>query len=120
MKLDIWKVSTLVFGGALVFLISSGGVRETVACDMDEVAQPNRNVLLLKAASTSLDRADTQLRAIDADRGGHRAKALGHLALALDEIDKAVVAAQSPAPRPRPRPAMDHRKVTASAFDARR
>jgi hypothetical protein len=112
MKLDIWKVSTLVFGGALVLLVGSGGIRETSACDMDEVSQPSRSVVLLRAAFNTLDRADTQLKAVDTDRGGHRAKALGHLALALDEVQKAVVAAETPAPRPRPmRPVMGGAKA---------
>ena len=111
MKLDIWKVSTLVFGGALAFVVSTGGVRETVACDMEEVAQPSRASLILRAAFNTLDRAETQLRAVDADRGGHRAKALGHLALAQDEVEKAVAIADAPAPRPRQRPVMNHTKA---------
>lgn len=111
MKLDIWKVSTLIFGGALVLVVSSGGIRQTAACDMEDVAQPSRASLLLRAAFGSLDRAETQLRAVDGDRGGHRAKALGHLALAQDEVEKAVAIAETPAPKPRPRPVMDHRKA---------
>jgi hypothetical protein len=103
MKLDIWKVSTLVFGGALALVVGYGGVRETSACDMEE-APPSRSAVLLKAAASSLGRADAQLKAVDADRGGHRAKALGHLALALDEVEKGIIAAESPAPTPRPKP----------------
>lgn len=118
MKLDIWKVSTLVFGGALVLLVGSGGIRETAACDMEEVSQPSRATLLLKAAFNSLDRAETQLKAVDVDRGGHRAKALGHLSLALDEVEKAVAAAEKPKPRP-VRPVMDHRGAKV-VFDDRR
>jgi len=115
MKLDIWKVSTLVFGGALVLIVGSGGVRETAACDMDEVSAPpppNRSTLLLRAAESSLDRAGTQLKAVNTDRGGHRAKALGHLALAMDEVQQAVAISEAPPPRPRPmRPVMGGTKA---------
>ena len=104
MKLNIWKVSTLVFGGALAFVIGRGGVAETSACDMDEVSVPtNRNVQVLKAALGTLDRAGTQLQAANnVDRGGHRTKALAHLTLAMDEVEKSIIAASTPAPRPRP------------------
>lgn len=113
MKLNIWKVSTLVFGGALVLLVGTGSVRETAACDMEE-APVNRSVQFLRAALGSVDRAETQLKAVDADRGGHRAKALGHLSLAMDEIEKGIVAASvQPKPKPRPRPAKGE---TAMAF----
>ena len=104
MKLNIWKVSTLVFGGALAFVIGRGGVPETSACDFEEAAPPvNRNVQVLKAALGTIDRADTQLRAANnVDRGGHRTKALAHLTLAMDEVEKSIVAASTPAPRPKP------------------
>lgn len=103
MKLNIWKVSTLVFGGALAFVIGRGGVAETTACDMEEAAPVNRNVQILQAALGTVDRAETQLKAVSSvDRGGHRAKALGHLTLAMDAIEKATVAASTPAPRPKP------------------
>jgi hypothetical protein len=115
MKLDMWKVSTLVFGGALVLIVGSGGVRETAACDMEDVSAPpppSRSTLLLRAAEGSLDRAGTQLKAVNSDRGGHRAKALGHLALAMDEVQKAVAISEAPVPKPRPmRPVMGGTKA---------
>jgi hypothetical protein len=63
----------------------------------------NRNVQVLKAALGTIDRAETQLRAANnVDRGGHRTKALAHLTLAMDEVEKSIVAASTPAPRPKP------------------
>lgn len=115
MKLNIWKVSTFVFGGALVLLVGTGSVRTTAACDMED-APVNRSVQFLRAALTSVDRAESQLKAVDSDGGGHRAKALGHLTLAMDEIEKGIVAASmqsKPKPKPRPRPAKGE---TALAF----
>lgn len=105
MKLNIWKVSTLFFGGALAFVIGRGGIAETNACDVEEVAVPNRNVQVLRAALGSIDRAENQLRAAsNVDRGGHRTKALAHLTLAMDEVEKSILVASTPTPKPRPRP----------------
>ena len=104
MKLNIWKVSTLVLGSALALVVSTGSIRETEACDVEE-APVNRSVQLLKAALGTVDRAETTIKAVDtSDRGGHRAKALGHLALAMDELEKGIVVASTPVPRPRPKP----------------
>jgi hypothetical protein len=103
MKLNIWKVSTLVFGGALAFVIGRGGVAETSACDVEEVSVPNRNVQVLRAALGTINRAETQLQAAsNVDRGGHRTKALAHLTLAMDEVEKSILVANTPTPRPKP------------------
>jgi hypothetical protein len=101
MRLNIWKVSTLVLGSALVLVVGRGAVPETQACDMDEAPPVNRSVQLFRAASSTIDRAEAQLKAVDTDRGGHRAKALGHLSLAMDEVEKGIQAAAM-APRPKP------------------
>lgn len=103
MKLHIWKVSTLVFGGALAFVIGRGGVAETSACDVEEVSVPNRNVQMLRAALGTINRAENQIQAAsNVDRGGHRTKALAHLTLAMDEVEKSIIAASTPRPKPRP------------------
>jgi hypothetical protein len=108
MKLNIWKVSTLVLGSALALVVSTGSVRETAACDMEEAAPVNRSVQLLKVALGRIDSAESQIKAVNTigDRGGHRAKALAHLTLAMDEVEKGIAVANAPTPRPKPmRPA---------------
>jgi hypothetical protein len=103
MKLNIWKVSTLVLGSALALVVSSGSVRETQACDMEEAAPVNRSVQLLKVALGRIDSAESQIKAVNTgDRGGHRAKALAHLTLAMDEVEKGIVVASAPTPKPKP------------------
>lgn len=102
MKINIWKVSTLVLGSALALVVNTGAIRETAACDTEVDVPVSRSVQLLKAALGTVDRAETTIKAVDtSDRGGHRAKALGHLALAMDEIEKGIVVASTPVPKPR-------------------
>ena len=80
MRINVWKVSTVVLAGALVAVVSGNMVRDAVA---DE--QPH-----MKAALKLLQDGDTQLEKATADKGGHRVKAREHLKNAIEEVKKGI------------------------------
>lgn len=80
MRLNVWKVSTVVLAGALVAVVSGNFVSEATA---DE--QPH-----MKAALKLLQDGDSQLEKATADKGGHRVKAREHLKNAIDEVKKGI------------------------------
>jgi len=80
MRINVWKVSTIVLAGALTALVSGNLVREAVA---DE--QPH-----MKAALKLLQEADAQLEKATADKGGHRVKAREHVKNAIEETKKGI------------------------------
>src|SRR5689334_18008632 len=100
--MNIWKISTLVLAGALVCVVSSGGgVRETQACDIDDVSQQvDMSRQRLRAAFGLLDRTADQLA--DSTPSVHRARALEHVSLAMIEVKKDLALQNKPRPRPRP------------------
>jgi hypothetical protein len=82
MRVNVWKVSTVVLAGALAAVVSSnfaGGVA------VAEEKQPH-----MKAAQKLLKEADEQLEKATADKGGHRVKAREHVKNALDEVKKGI------------------------------
>lgn len=74
MKINIWKVSTVVLAGALALVIGTSRVPEASAEN-----QPH-----MKAALGHLNSAKASLQSATADKGGHRVKAL--------ELTKAAIA----------------------------
>lgn len=81
MRINVWKVSTVVLAGALVAAVSGNFVGEATA---DE-KQPH-----MKAALKLLESADGQLKDATADKGGHRVKAREHLKNAVEEVKKGI------------------------------
>jgi hypothetical protein len=75
MKVNPWKVSTVLLAGALALVIGSGAVREASA-----EKQPHMTAALgqLEAALASLQKAT-------ADKGGHRVKAMELTRSAISE-----------------------------------
>ena len=101
MSVNIWKASTLVLAGALVLVVSRGGVQPTQACDVDDAgfAQVDFNRQNLRAAFGLLDRTRDQLGEVQPSI--HRTRALEHVQVAMTEVKKAA-AIQQPRPKPRP------------------
>jgi hypothetical protein len=73
MKINPWKLSTLVLGSALALSFASGPV--------ESAPQP-----MMKKALSSLDTAKTQLQKATADKGGHRVKAIALIDQAIDQV----------------------------------
>jgi hypothetical protein len=65
MKVNPWKVSTIVLAGGLALALGTSFVREASA------DQPN-----MKAALSQLEAALGSLQKATADKGGHRVKAI--------------------------------------------
>jgi hypothetical protein len=80
MRSNLWKASTLVLAGALAFVVTAGGVRSA-----DAENQPH-----MRAALESLERSKVSLEKADADKGGHRAKAIEATKLAIEETKKGI------------------------------
>jgi hypothetical protein len=74
MKINPWKVSTMVLSGTLALVIGTSMVPEASAD-----GQPN-----MKAALAQLEGAHASLQKATADKGGHRVKAM--------ELTKAAIA----------------------------
>lgn len=81
MRVNLWKMSTLVLAGALVAVVSGNFIGEATA----EEKQPH-----MRAALKLLQDADAQLEKATADKGGHRVKAREHVKNALDEVKKGI------------------------------
>lgn len=80
MKVNVWKVSTLVLAGALVMVVSGNMVRSANA-----EKQPH-----MKAALGQLQAAKASLQAATADKGGHRVKAIELTNAAIAETQKGI------------------------------
>lgn len=80
MRLDIWKVSTLVLAGSLVVVTGSNLVR-------DASAEPQPH---MKSALEHLEQAKAALERATADKGGHRVKAIEATKLAIEETKAGV------------------------------
>lgn len=76
MRVNIWKVSTVVLAVALAAVVSSSGVKSAQAEN-----QPH-----MQAAMTALKAAKEQLQKATADKGGHRVKAIELVEAALAEV----------------------------------
>lgn len=77
MKTNLWKVSTAILAGSLVFVVATG-----VA-----VADPQPH---MKEALGTLRIAKDQLEKATADKGGHRVKALALVKDAIDEVQAGI------------------------------
>jgi outer membrane lipoprotein-sorting protein len=77
MKLNPWKLSTLVLGSALALSFASGPA--------DSAPQPQ-----MKKALANLQTAKDHLQKATADKGGHRVKALSLVNQAIDEVKAGV------------------------------
>ena len=76
MKINPWKVSTLVLAGALTLVVGTNMVREAHA-----EKQPH-----MTAALAQLQSAKGSLQSATADKGGHRVKAIALTNQAIDEV----------------------------------
>lgn len=109
---NIWKVSTLVFAGALVFVVGRGAIAESRACDGAEVAVPtDEQITRLRLARglAFLERAEQEVQAATAAPARERTNALAQIAKARTSLEFALspepqIAAPPPAPAPRPKP----------------
>lgn len=77
MKLNVWKVSTLVLGSALALSLASAPV--------ESAPQP-----MMKKALASLKAAKKQLAAATPDKGGHRVKAIDLVDQAIGEVQAGI------------------------------
>ncbi len=75
MTINPWKVSTLCLTGALALVIGTNHVPEAAA-----EAQPR-----MQAALALLQKAESELKAATADKGGHRVKAIALTQQAISE-----------------------------------
>ena len=80
MRVNIWKVSTVVLAVALATVVSSSGVRSAQAEN-----QPH-----MQAAMASLKAAKDQLQKATADKGGHRVKAIAATNTAIQEVEAGI------------------------------
>jgi hypothetical protein len=76
MRFNLWKASTLVLAGALAIVTSGDLVREASAD-----AQPH-----MRTALDHLTKANEALSKANADKGGHRAKAIDLTGKAIEQV----------------------------------
>ncbi len=76
MKINPWKLSTLALAAALGLSLATAATAEP---------QP-----MMKSALASLKKAKTQLQKATHDKGGHRAKAVGLVDQAIDEVQAGI------------------------------
>lgn len=81
MRINLWKVSTVVLAGALAAVVSGNFIGEATA----EEKQPH-----MRAALKLLQDADTQLEKATSDKGGHRVKAREHVKNAIEQVKKGI------------------------------
>jgi hypothetical protein len=116
---NIWKVSTLVFAGAFVFVVGRGAIAESIACDGEDAAVPTVEQVTrfrLARGLAFLDRAEQEVQAATAAPNRERSNALAQIAKARSSIELAL----SPEPEvivpvPRPRPIVIPRKKPINA-----
>jgi hypothetical protein len=109
--INIWKVSTLVFAGALAFVVGRGAIAESIACDGAEDVPTAEQITRLRLARgvAFLDRAEQEIQAATAAPSRARSNALAQIAKARVSLELALepepeVAVPLPAPRPKPAP----------------
>ena len=114
---NIWKVSTLVFAGAFVFVVGRGAIAESIACDGEEAFVPSAEQitrLRLARGLAFLDRAEQEIQAATSAPSRERTNALAQMAKARSSIELALSPepefAAPPPPAPRPRPIIIPRK----------
>ncbi len=111
---NIWKVSTLVFAGAFVFVVGRGAIAESIACDGEQAAVPTVEQVTrfrLARGLAFLDRAEQEVQAATAAPNRERTNALTQIAKARSSIELALSPEpEIAAPPPRPRPIIVPRK----------
>ncbi len=111
---NIWKVSTLVFAGAFVFVVGRGAIAESIACDGEEAVVPTVEQVTrfrLARGLAFLDRAEQEVQAATAAPSRERTNALAQIAKARSSIELALSPEpEIAAPPPRPRPIVVPRK----------
>ncbi|MFO0555904.1 MAG: hypothetical protein U0271_46430 [Polyangiaceae bacterium] len=80
MKVNIWKVSTVILAGALTYVLATSKAPEVQA-----EPQPH-----MKSALAHLTKAQEELEAATADKGGHRALAIKATKEAIEETQKGI------------------------------
>lgn len=75
-----WKVSTLMMGAALAFVVGTGQI-STASADEQPVMQ---------TALQNLEAALEALKKADQDKGGHRAKAVDLTKKAIEQVKKGI------------------------------
>lgn len=113
--INIWKVSTLVFAGALAFVVGRGAIAESIACDgADDVPTAEQITRLRLARGVAfLDRAEQEVQAASAAPARARSNALAQIAKARVSLELALNPESEPevvVPVPRPKPAPTPRK----------
>lgn len=117
---NIWKVSTLVFAGAFVFVVGRGAIAESIACDgvaedVPSVEQISR--LRLARGLAFLERAEQEVQAASAAPTRERTNALAQIAKARTSIELALNPEPeviAPLPRPKPAPTPRKKPVTST------
>ena len=107
--INIWKVSTLVFAGAFVFVVGRGAIAESMACDGEADAPTAEQITRFRLARglAFLDRAEQEVQAATSAPSRERSNALAQMAKARSSIELALSPEPEiavPAPRPRPAP----------------
>ena len=76
MRINLWKVSTLVLAAALTVVTASGHFVQEASAE----AQPR-----MRTALDLLNKAKDELKAANPDKGGHRVKAIESTEKAIEE-----------------------------------
>jgi hypothetical protein len=121
--INIWKVSTLVFAGAFVFVVGRGAIAESMACDGADDAPTAEQVTRFRLARglAFLDRAEQEVQAATSAPSRERSNALAQMAKARSSIELALSPEPEivvPAPRPRPAPTPRKKPVNTSTTSA--
>lgn len=80
MKVNVWKISTIVLAGALATVLGSSRMNEANA-----EKQPH-----MASALNFLEKAHAALSSATADKGGHRVKAMQLTNDAIAEVKKGI------------------------------
>ena len=80
MKINPWKVSTMVLCGALALVIGTSAIPEAAAEN-----QPH-----MRSALAMLEKAKGELQSATSDKGGHRVKAIALTQQAIEETKKGI------------------------------
>jgi hypothetical protein len=120
---NIWKVSTLVFAGAFVFVVGRGAIAESIACDGADEAPTAEQITRFRLARgvAFLDRAEQEVEAATAAPSRVRTNALAQIAKARSSLELALnpePEVVAPLPRPRVAPTPRKKPVNTSTTNA--
>jgi hypothetical protein len=77
-------------GAGIAFFMSTGGSVHTAAPAVGQTARQQRGDNVLRTARRQLDGVKGELVRAPSDYGGHKAKAIEHITMAVGEIDQAL------------------------------